>query len=63
MGPHFWRNKAAEASVDKAQGLEVWGVEDEGRGDGTREEGVVAEVDVGEGGVGLFGEEGGREGS
>ena len=65
MGPQLWRNKAAEASVSEAQGLEVGGVEDKGRGYVTREQGVVAEVEVCEaGGVGLLGEEeGGREGA
>ena len=62
MRKQLWRNNAAEASVHKAQGLEVGGVEDEGAGNGTREEGVFAEVEVGEGGVGSV-EEGGREGS
>ena len=61
MGPQLWRNKAAEAGGIKAQGLEVGGVEDEGAGNVTREEDVVAEVEVGEGGVGSV-EEGGREG-
>ena len=62
MGPDLWRNKAAEAGEFKAEVLEVGGVEDEGAGNGTREEGVFAEVEVGEGGVGSV-EEGGREGS
>ena len=60
MGPHLWRNNAAEASVFKVQGLEVWGVLDERKGNVTRKEGVVAEVEVCEaagGGVGWFGEE------
>ena len=37
--------------------MEVGGVEDEGTGNVTREMGVVAEVEVCEGGVGLLGEE------
>ena len=43
MGPDLWRNKAAEASVYKAEVLEVGGVEDEGAGNGTRE-GIEAEI-------------------
>ena len=57
MGPHLWRNNSAESSVYKEQGLEVGGVEDEGAGNVTREEGVVPEVEVCEGR-----REGGREG-
>ena len=57
MGPDLWRNKAAEAGEFKAEVLEVGGVEDEGAGNVTREEGVVPEVEVCEGR-----REGGREG-
>ena len=59
MGPQLWRNKAAEAHMLKAQGSEVGGggVEDEGRGNVTREQGVVAEVEVSERGVGWLGGE------
>ena len=44
MGPDLWRNKAAEASVYKAEVSEVGGVEDEGAGNGTREQGIEAEI-------------------